>query len=140
MLHKTVEKDNAALLHLEEVHTDALAVYQPVMQNIIDGKRVALTSDRTCYVLGKEVDGNLVADLYHTDYDFCLISMTVYPPSQDYDCARSMADMDGIAKLQSMCKDIMTEKIRTTLRFLGDVGRVLAWVWLIYKGYAETYA
>ena len=50
--------------------------------------------------------------------------MTVYPPKSDDVSARSVADMDDIKKLQDVSGEIMTDDIRNTLIFLGDIGRV----------------
>ena len=54
--------------------------------------------------------------------------MTIYPPKSDDVSARSVADMDDIKKLQDVSGEIMTDDIRNTLIFLGDIGRVfLVW-------------
>ena len=136
--HETVGTDEHTIINFEEVNATTLEIYKPVIQDIIDGKHVPLSVDKTCYVLGRTVEDTLIVDLYHIDYDFCLISMTIYPPKSDDISARSVADMSGIKKLQNMSGEVLTDNIRNTLIFLGDIGRVLAWTWLIHKGYVKT--
>ena len=140
ILYTTLERDGSTMINFEEVQKTMLDVYKGVMPQILTGKRFVLTKDETCYVVGSEtLEGVLVADLYHTSYKFALIRVYVYPPEVDSDFVRAVTDMSGITKLQDLCNDIMTDDIRETLRFFGDTGRSLAWVWLVYRGYVDTF-
>ena len=141
ILYTTMEKDGSALISFNEVAKPTLEVYKMLISEILGGKRFVLTNDGTCYVEGREkADGVFVADLYHTGYDFCLVSVSVYPPERDCDHVRSVSNMEGIMRLQKIRDGVLTEDIHETLAFIGDTGRVIAWLWLMHKGYVETYA
>ena len=56
------------------------------------------------------------------------------------DHVRSVSNMEGITRLQKIRDGVLTEDIHETLAFIGDTGRVIAWLWLMHKGYVETYA
>ena len=60
--------------------------------------------------------------------------------ARDCDHVRSVSNMEGITRLQKIRDGVLTEDIHETLAFIGDTGRVIAWLWLMHKGYVETYA
>lgn len=140
VLHENADTGNSMLATLEEVRKDALEAYASVVRDMLTGKRARMTHDGTCYVVGCETNDTLSAELYHVDYDFCLMSMTVYPPEWDGASGRSILKLDGVKKLQDMHADDVTPEMRNTIEVLGDAGRVLAWAWLIHKGHVNTYA
>ena len=85
ILYTTMEKDGSTLIGFNEVAKPTLEVYKMLISEVLNGKRFMLTNDNTCYyVEGREkVDGVFVANLYHIDYGFCLVSVSVYPPERD---------------------------------------------------------
>ena len=74
------------------------------------------------------------------DTTFVLYPCQFTPPERDCDHVRSVSNMEGITILQKIRDGVLTEDIHETLTFIGDTGRVIAWLWLMRKGYAETYA
>ena len=75
-----MEKDGSTLINFNEVAKPTLEVYKMLILEVLNGKQFMLTNYNTCYVEGREkADGVFVADLHHTGYDFCLVSMSVYP-------------------------------------------------------------
>ena len=125
VMHENAGTDQSTLITLDEVNKEALEVYQTVVRELLAGKRTAMTFDGMCRADGCETDGTLTASFYHDDYDFCLMTLTVYPPERDGADARSVMDLYGIEKVRGLHGDALTKDLRSMIMLLGDAGRVL---------------
>ena len=60
-MHENVWTDQSTLITLDEVNKEALEVYQSAVQDLLAGKRTAMTFDGMCRADGCETDGILTA-------------------------------------------------------------------------------
>ena len=140
VLHETVETGKSTLITFDEVNQTALEAYAPVARDVAETGKAKLLESGKYRARGTEQDGKLAVDLYHSDYDFCIMSMEVYPPESDGADAKSVTRLAGVGKIKTMHDGVLTEEIRNMLELLGDMSRTLAWAWLMYRNHIRTYA
>ncbi len=138
--HETAETGKSTLITFDEVNGTALEAYAPVARDVAETGEAKLLESGKYRARGTEQNDKLTVDLYCSDYDFCIMSMTVCPPESDGADAKSVTSLAGVGKIKAMHDGVLTEEIRNMLELLGDMSRTLAWAWLMYRKHIRTYA
>ena len=137
VLHVTADTGKSTVVSLEEVNADALDVCIGLMEDILAGKTVDLPGKTGCSVSGRESDGKFSAELHHHDYTFPLVEVDVYPPEFEGSHAKSVSKLDGIVRLRDEAGGSVTQEVKDDVVLFGDVGRIVAWAWLLHEGYID---
>ena len=146
VLHETADTGKSMLIEYNEVNANTLNMYEHVMRDMLKDKKrkdVFLTPKNNVYGVGFEdsTDNHtemFTAHIYHTDYSFPLLRVDVYPPSESQRDGRSVSSLIGIRQLKQAHNGVMTQEIRDMLALIGDSARVLAWAWLVHRGFIDT--
>ena len=77
--------------------------------------------------------------MHHHDYAFPLVEVDVYPPEFEGSHAKSVSKLDGIVRLRDEAGgDPVSQGIKDDIVLFGDVGRIIAWAWLVRERHVET--
>ena len=137
VLHVTADTGKSTILSLEEVNADALDVCVDLMGDILAGKTAHLPGRTRCSISGRESGGRFTAELHHPGYQFPLVEVDVCPPEFEGSHAKSVSRLDGIKRIQDESEDPAPQKLKDDVVLFGDVGRVIAWAWLVREGYVD---
>ena len=138
VMHVTADTGASTIVSLEEVNRDALEVCVNLIGDVLAGKRAAFPRGVKCSISGSASGDMFSAELYHSDYPFCLVEVTVHPSEFEGGHAKSVSKLDGVKRLQDMLGESVTQETKDDIILFGDIGRTIAWAWLIHEGYIDS--